>query len=237
MPIGRSVIANFESGRRATISVAELIAFASALRVPPVALVYPCGYLGQVEGIPGSGIKDPYELALWFTGESNLHRPLPEAQALRQFRDLMRVVRELEEAVREAASLPSREQASLEAQALDVEVHMARAQQDDAHMMMVRLQTKREISESELQALRDAKARADYSTHRHVDAVMRRDTAVRKLDKVKTVTKDIERLENVVATFVASYKKMGWVIPQLPEAANRALLLADEMSRRESEEG
>lgn len=38
--MSRSVVANIENGRRADISVSELLAIAEALRVPPVALIY-----------------------------------------------------------------------------------------------------------------------------------------------------------------------------------------------------
>ncbi|MYU51303.1 MULTISPECIES: helix-turn-helix domain-containing protein [Streptomyces] len=72
MPIARSVLANFESGRRPTISVAEILVIAQALRVPPVALIFPVGYEGSAEVLPGQ-TADAFEAAQWFTGEAPGH--------------------------------------------------------------------------------------------------------------------------------------------------------------------
>ncbi|MFF1411954.1 helix-turn-helix domain-containing protein [Streptomyces sp. NPDC058289] len=68
MPIARSVLANFESGRRPTLSVAELLIIAQALRVPPVSLVFPVGYEERTEYLPGKKY-DTFEAAQWFSGE------------------------------------------------------------------------------------------------------------------------------------------------------------------------
>ncbi|MER5776844.1 helix-turn-helix transcriptional regulator [Streptomyces sp. NPDC002039] len=70
MPIARSVLANFESGRRPTLSVAELLVIAQALRVPPVALIVPVGYEPTVEVLPGLQAH-AFEAAQWITGESS----------------------------------------------------------------------------------------------------------------------------------------------------------------------
>ncbi|WP_147978996.1 helix-turn-helix domain-containing protein [Streptomyces sp. MS191] len=67
-PIQRSVIANLENGRRGQVSVAEVIVLAVALKVPPIYLIYPCGLVEDMEGAPGL-VSDPYEWALWFSGE------------------------------------------------------------------------------------------------------------------------------------------------------------------------
>ncbi|WP_162688418.1 helix-turn-helix transcriptional regulator [Streptomyces sp. ICC4] len=69
MPIARSVLANFESGRRPTLSVAELMVISQALRVPPVALVVPVGYEETVEPLPGVQAH-AFEAAQWITGEA-----------------------------------------------------------------------------------------------------------------------------------------------------------------------
>ncbi|MFD4975614.1 helix-turn-helix domain-containing protein [Streptomyces sp. NPDC058424] len=68
-PIARSVIANFESGRRPTISVAEVLVFARALGVPPVLLLYPLGRVEDVEVLPGNTQRTSAGLD-WFTGRS-----------------------------------------------------------------------------------------------------------------------------------------------------------------------
>ncbi|MFI5805797.1 helix-turn-helix domain-containing protein [Streptomyces sp. NPDC051561] len=72
MPIARSVLANFESGRRPTLSVAELLVIAQALRVPPASLVFPVGLMDTVEVLPAQ-VGDTFDAALWFAGEHPGH--------------------------------------------------------------------------------------------------------------------------------------------------------------------
>ena len=66
----RSVIANLESGRRDTVSVAELLVLARALRVPPLELVFPLGREEMVELLPGETVAT-WDAARWFTGEAH----------------------------------------------------------------------------------------------------------------------------------------------------------------------
>ncbi|MFI7618041.1 helix-turn-helix domain-containing protein [Nonomuraea terrae] len=68
VPLSRSAIANFESGRRPSISVAELLVFARALDVPPALLVFPLGIEEEVEVPPGETI-DTWEAVRWFGGD------------------------------------------------------------------------------------------------------------------------------------------------------------------------
>ncbi|MBO2459865.1 helix-turn-helix domain-containing protein [Actinomadura violacea] len=67
METSRSAIANFESGRRPTISVAELLIFAHALRVPPLLLVVPVGADQSVQLAPGVATS-AWDAAQWFAG-------------------------------------------------------------------------------------------------------------------------------------------------------------------------
>jgi len=67
-PISRSQIANLESGRKQGIDVAELLILAAALRVPPVALLFPDLPDGEIEALPG--VVESSAAALFrFTGE------------------------------------------------------------------------------------------------------------------------------------------------------------------------
>jgi transcriptional regulator with XRE-family HTH domain len=68
MPIPRSVLANLESGRRETVSAAELIVLAAALNVAPIELICPTGYDEQAEILPGRMV-DSLSAVRWFTGE------------------------------------------------------------------------------------------------------------------------------------------------------------------------
>jgi transcriptional regulator with XRE-family HTH domain len=65
-PIPRAVLANLESGRRDTVSVAELFILAKALNVAPVDLLFPAEANVAVEIAPGESL--PRERAVsWFT--------------------------------------------------------------------------------------------------------------------------------------------------------------------------
>jgi transcriptional regulator with XRE-family HTH domain len=67
-PISRSQIANYESGRKKTLDIAELLIIAAALEVPPVALLYPNLPDGQVELLPGQSCR-AITATRWFSGE------------------------------------------------------------------------------------------------------------------------------------------------------------------------
>ena len=71
MPIPRSVLANLESGRRDTVSVAEVLVLAAALDVAPIELISPVGFDKETEMLPGSTM-DPLYAMRWFTGELKL---------------------------------------------------------------------------------------------------------------------------------------------------------------------
>ncbi|WP_208865970.1 helix-turn-helix domain-containing protein [Kitasatospora cheerisanensis] len=69
LAIPRSVIANFESKRRLTISVPELIILARALEVPPVSLIFPVGHSGAIEMLPGVNVE-PMSAIRYLTGSA-----------------------------------------------------------------------------------------------------------------------------------------------------------------------
>ena len=71
MAIPRSVLANLESGRRETVSVAEVLVLAAALHVAPIELMCPVGFDKQTEMLPGR-MMDPLDAMRWFTGERKL---------------------------------------------------------------------------------------------------------------------------------------------------------------------
>ncbi|MER7362658.1 helix-turn-helix domain-containing protein [Nonomuraea wenchangensis] len=71
-PIARSVLANFENGRRPTVSVAEVVVLARVLRVPPILLLFPLGQAEMIEIVPGvhATVWDAFD---WFVGSAPLH--------------------------------------------------------------------------------------------------------------------------------------------------------------------
>lgn len=72
LPIARSVLANFESGRRPTLSVAELLVLAKALGVPPIALLFAPAQAEELEVLPGRTVPT-WNAMKWFNGEEPLY--------------------------------------------------------------------------------------------------------------------------------------------------------------------
>src|SRR6266480_78401 len=74
MPIPRSTLADLENGRRASISVAEWLAIAAALDVPPVMLLCPVGSADTAEVLPDTEAP-AFRAAQWVAGEAPLRHP------------------------------------------------------------------------------------------------------------------------------------------------------------------
>ena len=66
--ISRATLADLEAGRRAHLSVAELLVLARALDVAPVLLVCPVGAEAEAEILPGQA-REPFRAAQWLVGE------------------------------------------------------------------------------------------------------------------------------------------------------------------------
>ncbi|MFD5874051.1 helix-turn-helix domain-containing protein [Streptomyces sp. NPDC060322] len=69
MPIQRSVLANLESGRRTTVTAAEILVLAHALNVPPGILLFPVGYEAETEMLPGR-YTEPVAAVEWLAGRT-----------------------------------------------------------------------------------------------------------------------------------------------------------------------
>ena len=70
MDIPRTLITDLEIGRRAHISVAELLVIARALDVPPLLLIFPVGTSTGTEVLPGQD-RPAFRAAQWFSGEGS----------------------------------------------------------------------------------------------------------------------------------------------------------------------
>ncbi|MBC3989629.1 helix-turn-helix transcriptional regulator [Streptomyces sp. AC563] len=68
-PIPRNVIANMESGRRSNLPLVDVMVLAEALNTPPICLVYPVGYVDDVQRLPLQDPTSPLDALRWFTGE------------------------------------------------------------------------------------------------------------------------------------------------------------------------
>ncbi|MEU8507141.1 helix-turn-helix transcriptional regulator [Streptomyces brevispora] len=80
---------NLESGRKTSITVADVAVLADVLGVPPVTLLFPLGSSATVEVLPGREVST-WDAVAWFTGETALDEPAPEGSA----RDVLDVFRQ-----------------------------------------------------------------------------------------------------------------------------------------------
>jgi transcriptional regulator with XRE-family HTH domain len=90
-PISRSQIANYESGRKQSLDVAELLVIAAALDTAPVCLVFPGPYRDNVRIFPESVDFPELLAAQWFCGLAWAISDLPfndEAPVMRVSRDI-----------------------------------------------------------------------------------------------------------------------------------------------------
>lgn len=69
-PISRAQIANYESGRKKGLDVAELLVLARALNTTPATLLFPGPYDAPVEVLPGVEVSE-LDAAQWFSGEEH----------------------------------------------------------------------------------------------------------------------------------------------------------------------
>ncbi len=92
-PISRAAIANYESGRKKGLDVAELLTLAAAMQIPPLALIFPDLPDGPVELLPNVTTTS-WDAAAWFSGEAP--SPLSDDETPSPTREysLLRAVRE-----------------------------------------------------------------------------------------------------------------------------------------------
>jgi hypothetical protein len=103
-PISRAAIANYESGRKKGLDIAELLVIAGALRIPPVALLFPQLPDGPVEVLPGTETTS-WEAAEWFSGEESSPRPDDQPWPTTRESELLRAVRDRRDKLLSAAQL------------------------------------------------------------------------------------------------------------------------------------
>ncbi len=74
MEFPRTTLADLESGRRAHISLAELLVLARALDIPPLWLIFPVGAEAETEVLPCQR-RASFRAAQWFSGEGPFPGP------------------------------------------------------------------------------------------------------------------------------------------------------------------
>jgi transcriptional regulator with XRE-family HTH domain len=104
LPIHRSVLANFENGRRSNLNLNELLVIARALGVAPIFLMFPLGYEETVEVLPGMTVPTA-EAVEWAAGDDGRRWLAAEADLgaatlwqLRQFEGI--TLQELEQGLK-----------------------------------------------------------------------------------------------------------------------------------------
>jgi hypothetical protein len=110
-------LANFESGRRPTVSIAEVLVFARALNVPPLLLVFPLGQEESPEVLPDESAP-VWAAAQWFTGESDRlpgdTKTTSDTGVVRLYRDHDRLVEEWRNARNQVFSILAAKEPRLE---------------------------------------------------------------------------------------------------------------------------
>ncbi|MEV6480301.1 helix-turn-helix transcriptional regulator [Streptomyces sp. NPDC051576] len=71
-PIPRNVIANMESGRRASLPLVDVMVLAAALETYPVCLIFPVGYVEQTQELPFQDLVPTWDALRRFTGEEEV---------------------------------------------------------------------------------------------------------------------------------------------------------------------
>ncbi|MFI6287396.1 helix-turn-helix domain-containing protein [Streptomyces sp. NPDC051018] len=71
-PIPRNVIANMESGRRATLPLVDVMVLAAALETYPVCLIFPVGYVEKTQELPFQDLVPTWDALRRFTGEQDV---------------------------------------------------------------------------------------------------------------------------------------------------------------------
>lgn len=71
-PIPRNVIANMESGRRASLPLVDVMVLAAALGTYPVCLIFPVGYVEQTQELPFQELVTTWDALRRFIGEEDV---------------------------------------------------------------------------------------------------------------------------------------------------------------------
>jgi transcriptional regulator with XRE-family HTH domain len=134
--IPRNVIANMESGRRAVLPLVDVVVLAKALDTNPICLIYPVGYVAEVQQLPLEHRTTPLDAMEWFIAEDPsymsdhhmLDSHLEHAQALAEALSALEDEDQHRQAAAEASDGTARAQA-LRAQADATDrLHAARSQ-------------------------------------------------------------------------------------------------------------
>lgn len=196
MPIQRSVLANLESGRRTTVTIAEVLVLAAALNVPPAILVFPVGQTETVEMLPDFP-AEALEAVDWLAGVRPRDSQHPFSRnALFLYRRHRQLARSLRNQLREREDVRAEYiAASGEKEALTTQLDYAKAQARQAYAALATVRERRaEVpgdDERERVELAQARAAADMATAESVELE-------RRLSQVMYLEKHLGRLDRLV---------------------------------------
>jgi transcriptional regulator with XRE-family HTH domain len=229
VPIQRSVIANFENGRRTNVAVSDLLVFAAALKVSPMQLVFPVGYERSIEGLPGL-TRDVYSWAGWFSGEIRSQSDWPFApddlNAMELVRSIVPLVSDLTEGKKKLAVV------SEAFEEVKEELQLAEAEVEAASSELERLITQRESNLEKRNAMDDllspeyrkladegdqlrelsAQARA-----RLIEARERMSSLLGRRRAVELWQLEVAEDEKAIREIIREFEERGFVIPEFPE--------------------
>jgi transcriptional regulator with XRE-family HTH domain len=218
MPIKRSVIANLESGRRTTVTVAEVLVLAQALEVPPAVLLFPVGYATEVEVLP-EAVIEPLEAIGWVAGtvaisegevESATESPLSLARRHQDYVALLlRSMAMRERALENVEGIPERYRQG--------EVDMQKAQ-SEYRRLQEQLVT---LVAVEADAARRHELNAVNARMAELSVAMESfQQAKRKYDRLKMLLENADRsvltYEGDVRSVREAMKRQGLIPPRLP---------------------
>lgn len=249
MPIQRSVLANLESGRRTTVTIAEIIILAAALEVPALALVFPAGYEKTFEGLPGKS-GGTYEWAFWFTGEEAL--PYEESEDIEKellahpLNRARQIGRELIRHVDAFERYTERMARSLEEiRAFNRDSELYRHAVDE----LERLVEEREQQLDALKETDDMEVMARASERRRLlmqesQEVLGRMHALKdRLDKYQDDDREVElyriemeRTKEQARKTLQRMKEDGWETPHIPESFADVFRSPDELAQQSGHE-
>jgi DNA repair exonuclease SbcCD ATPase subunit len=229
VPIQRSVIANFENGRRTNVGVSDLLVFAAALKVSPMQLVFPAGYERSIEGLPGL-TEDTYTWAAWFSGELAAGAKWPfvsgDVTAMELVRNMVPIVRDLIEAkdqlveAREAFESVSAElrlaEAEVAAEAAEYDRLLAQreaniqARQAAENVLSPEYQQLKDEGDRLRELAEQTRVRLQATRHRASELKAKR----RALDFWQD---EVETDEKMIREILRELDQNGFILPEFPE--------------------
>lgn len=219
MPLQRSVIANFENGRRASIGVAELLMFANVLDVPPLSLICPAGYEPEMEILPNI-VVDSYQAAYWISGHSYIG---PERgkeghsfdrSPLHLCRELTRELSMMAEEHDMAGDLRRIAQSKgMYLEGADVEYSFARREHEHASVRL--REARQEGAKPEEAVLEALQAAEEHARHVMERAAVRFAEASRWNAKAIEHEREAEEHRSVVRDILQEIREAGYVEPSI----------------------